>query len=300
MLAAVVVACSTGTTSPTANPTAAPTGNPIETPATPPASAPATQTPTEPAGFYLRAWYTQALPPASTFTVLPPLTISGGTVIDGNVAIPMIYPGPLLIMPVSRSITEAGTQAIVDEARRLGLLGETTDFTGGGVMPGGRVGNLQIVADGVTYDLIGDPDNVPPCQGSGCNVDAGTPQAFSAFWQELMQLDPWLGEELGASQEYTPERVAALFVAPADGGDLQQQLIAWPLDETFDSVGVEFPGQAGARCRTYGGDDLATLLPTLVHANQLTVFNDAVDNQASLMAVVVVPGAESPCPDEAE
>ncbi len=125
--------------------------------------------------FYLRAWYTQALPPQFTFNWLPLVTIDNGVALDGNVAIPAIFPGPLLIQPIARTITEAGTDAIAAEAERLGLLGETTDFTGGATMPGSKTGHLQIVVDGVTHDLIGNPDMVVPCQGGQCNAEAGSP-----------------------------------------------------------------------------------------------------------------------------
>lgn len=227
------------------------------------------------------------------------LTIKDGIAIDGNVAVPAIYPGPLLIVPFSRSISAAGIAAIVDEARRLGLLGDVTDFTGDSVMPGSRVGQIRLVVDGLTYDLVGNPDLAVRCGGARCQADAGSPEAFGAFWQELTFLDSWVGTELGAPGQYTPERLAVLFTDPArPEPGLEQQLATWPLDETFHVIGVDFPGQAGARCVTLSGDDLDTVLPVLLRANQLTVFNDTVDTLRSAIAVVVVPGADSPCPDE--
>jgi hypothetical protein len=48
---------------------------------------------------------------------------------------------------------------------------------------------------------------------------------------------------------------------------------------------------------TLAGEDLATTLPVLLGANQITIFNDELDGQRSAVAVVVTPGAESPCPD---
>ncbi|MGI8928416.1 MAG: hypothetical protein ACR2H0_02960 [Candidatus Limnocylindrales bacterium] len=249
--------------------------------------------------FYLRAWYTQALPPPSTFTWLPMLTINDGIVIDGNVAVPAIYPGPMLIVPFSRTISEAGIAAIIGEARRLGLLGEVTDFTGGSALPGSRVGQLRLVVDGVTYDLVGNPDLVVPCGGGRCEAQQGSPQAFAAFWQELTFLDPWLGSELGATGQHEPERVAVLFTDPArPEPGLEQRLATWPLDGTFHEIGVELPGVDGARCVTLSEHDLEAVLPVLMGANQLTVFNDTVDTFKSALAVVLVPGADSPCPDQ--
>jgi hypothetical protein len=298
LLTAVVAACSGAAPSPSVDrPTPAPSSNSTSSPTSNPTLEPPASPTTEPStAFYLRAWYTQALPPQFTFNWLPLVTVDNGIALDGNVAIPAIFPGPLLIQPFARPITEAGTDAIAAEAERLGLLGDTTDFTGGATMPGSKTGQLQIVVDGVTHDLIGNPDMVVPCQGGQCNAEAGSPEAFAAFWQEILNLDGWIADELGPSSEYQPERVAVLFVAPANGEGMQQQQVLWPLDENFDTVGVEYPG---GRCRTYSGDELATLLPVLQNGNQLTIFHDADNGQRSAVTVVVVPGADSPCPDYA-
>jgi hypothetical protein len=289
LLAAVATACGGAGPSPSPNPTPPPSPNPSTDPVPSPSQSPE-------ADFYLRASYVQALPPPNTFAWLPPLTISDGTVIDGNVAVPAIYPGPLLIVPSARSISDAGIVAIVDEARRLGLLGDVTDFADG-PMPGSRLGQLLLTVDGVTHELVGDPDRIVQC---GDECPPGTPEAFAAFWQELLFLDPWVGAELGAPDQYEPERVAVLLTPPArPEPGLEQPLATWPLDESFADLGVEFPGQPASRCATLKGEDLEKVLPVLIAANQLTVFHDIVDGQVSLVAVVVVPGAESPCPDEA-
>lgn len=287
LLAAVVIACGGGA-SPTPSPMPVPSPSPNPSPSPAPSTA-----------FYLRAWYTQALAPPSTFNWLPTLTINDGILIDGNVAVPAIYPGPLLIVPFARSISEAGVAAIVDEARRLGLLADVTDFTGASAAPGSRLAQLILVVDGVTYDLVGDPERTIQCVTVPCEAAPGTPEAFAAFWQELTLLDGWLGGELGPLGQYEPERVAVLLTAPArPEPGLEQQLATWPLDVTFHEIGVEFPDLDGARCITLSGDDLAAVFPVLRGANQLTVFHDTVDTTKSAVAVVVVPGAESPCPDE--
>ncbi|MDQ3643179.1 MAG: hypothetical protein M3450_17365 [Actinomycetota bacterium] len=296
LVAALAVACNAGgSSSPTPNPTIVPSPVLSPGPSLNPSPSPAPS-----AAFYLRASHTQALPPPSTFNWLPMLTISDGMVIDGNVAVPAIYPGPLLIVPFARSISEAGIADIIEEARRLGLLGDVTDFTGGSAMPGSRLGQLMLVVDSVTYDLIGNPDLVVRCDGARCDAEVGSPEAFAAFWQELSYLDGWLGGELGASDQYQPERIAVLLTAPArPEPGLEQQLARWPLDESFHEIGVAFPGLADARCTKLSGDDLDAVLPVLIGANQLTVFHDTVDTTKSALAVVVVPGADSPCPDEA-
>ena len=289
-----VVACACALPAPTTPPTPSPAAPPS------PSSPDGNPVPTSPpqAGFYLRAWYERALPPIHTFGALPVLTIADGVAIDGNVAIPAIYPGPLLILPFARSISDPGEAAIVDEARRLGLLSDATDFTGGQVAPGAQVARLVIVVDGITYDLSGRPDHAMGCGGRPCQGEPGTPEAFTTFWQQLSMLDAWLGGELGPQDQYQPERLAVLFIPPArPEPGLQPQLSAWPLAGSFEDVGVEFPGEEGTRCVTVRAADLEAVLPALVAANQLTVFHDSVDGQRSAVAVVVVPGAESPCRD---
>ena len=130
-------------------------------------------------GFYLRAWQTQALAPQYTFTWLPQATISDGQYIDGIVAVPAIYPGPLWVGPSVQSISAKGIDAIVAEARKQGLLGSTSDFTGA-PMAGAVTGHIQLIVDGTTYDLTGSPDAVA---AAGATPAPGTAAAFAAFWQ---------------------------------------------------------------------------------------------------------------------
>lgn len=249
-------------------------------------------------GFYLRAWYTQALPPGATFSWMPLLTIVDGTLIDGNVAVPAIFPGPLMITPVARWISDAGIAAIIDEARRQGLLGDVTDFTGGALMPGGQLAQLELVIDGQRRVLTGDPERIVRCGGARCIADPGTPEAFAAFWQQLVNAQSWLGSELGATVQYQPVRVALLLTAPqANDPQLSPAPVAWPFDTPLTEAGVSFPGAEGDRCVTLSGDALAAVLPTLQTGTQLTTFVDQAGNLAAPVVRVLVPGEESPCPD---
>jgi hypothetical protein len=271
---------------PTFNPTAAPTVLP---------TAPPTQAPT---AFYLRATYSQALPPQFTFNWLPALAIVDGVAIDGNVAVPAIFPGPLVVAPNARPISDAGIQQIIGLARDLGLLEGETDFTGGGAMPGGRLGQLLMRVDGVTYELTGNPEAAVTCGAQLC-ADPGTPQAFAAFWQQLTVLDSWIGGELGASAQYRPARIAVLFTeTPPPADDFSSLIVPWPLAGTFETTGVEFPGVAGLRCVTLKDDDVEEVRPVLLQSNQLTVFADQDEALRSLSVAVLVPEQHSPCPDD--
>lgn len=273
----LLAACSTASPSPTPSPQPSPSPAPA-------------------AGFYLRAYYTQALPPRHTFNWLPMLTIADGVLLDGNVAIDMIFPGPLTIVPFARPITDDGIAALVAEAQRLGLLSDKTDYTGGQAVPGARLAHLQLIVDGVTFNLTGNADATIVCVRAPCEAPPGTPEAFAAFWQELNMAGTWLGSELGPIQEFVPERVALLLTAPTDQG-MPNRPVEWPFDTALADAGVEFPGDEGARCVTLTDDALAAIWPALRDGTQLTVFVDAEGTQAAPTVRVLVPGDESPCPN---
>lgn len=246
----------------------------------------------------MRAYYTQALPPRHTFNWLPMLTIADGVLFDGNVAIDMIFPGPLTILPIARPITPEGIAGLVDEARRLGLLTDKTDYTGGQPMPGARLAHLQLIVDGVTYDLTGNADLTIICVTAPCEAPPGTPEAFAAFWQELTMYGSWLEPELGPMQVYVPDRVALLLTAPTDQ-EMPNRPVEWPFETPIAEAGVAFPGEEGDRCLTLTGDALEAIWPALRDGNQLTVFVDGAGTQAAPVVAVLVPGDESPCPDAA-
>lgn len=278
------------TPAPTASPppssTPAPTTPPSPT-VVPPASTPS-QTPAPSAAtsdFYLRAWYTQSLPPQYTFSWLPPTTISDGVYLNGNVAVPAIYPGPLIIIPFASTITDAGIAQIVSEATRLGLLGDETDFTGDSAMPGAKLGQIEITADGKTRVLTGNPDLQIVCITTPCEGAPGSPEAFAAFWRNVTALDMWLPDELGKGEQYVPERVA-LLLTETDIGSFSPPptIVAWPLDVPLTD----------ADCVTLEGTDLATMLPVLQAGTQLTIFGDG-DTYRQPTVRVLVPGEPSPC-----
>ncbi len=258
-------------------------------PASPDASAsPATSSGS---GFYLRAWQTQALAPQYTFGSLPAATVADGRYIDGMVAIPMIYPGPVYVGLSARSINAAGIDAIVAEARADGLLGSKSDFSES-IAPGAALAHVELIVDGTTYELTGSP---LPAQ-SLATVGPGTASAFATFWASISTIDTWLAADLSASAPYSPTRVAVMLTPPVE---VQQGLVAskevpWPLSGTLDKFGTAM-SVSPYRCGTVSGADLATLLPVIQNANQLTRFVDSDGNQVSLQARVLVPGEPGPC-----
>jgi hypothetical protein len=243
-----------------------------------------------PAGFYLQAWQTQALAPQYTFGWLPVVTISEGMYIDGRVAIPAIYPGPIYVGPYQRTISAKGIAAIVAEARTDGLLGGQIDFSG--IMaPGSILAHVRLVVDGVAHDLAGPL----PTDASTTAGAPGTASAFAAFWNRIGTIDTWLSAELGQSQAYSPASIAVLLAAPADApAGLPAKDVVWPLTSPFSTFGAPFGGSV-YRCATVSGSDLARLLPTVQAANALTRFVDSTGAKMSLQVRVLLPGEASPC-----
>jgi hypothetical protein len=264
----------------TEKPTASPSGEPTATPtAGPPVGS-----------FYLRAWQTQALAPWYTFSWLPVVTISGGQFINGMVAVPAIYPGPLWAGPSVGSISQKGIDTIVAEARKYGLLGASHDFATD-MPPGSVLAHVEMIADGQKYVLSGDPSALLRCR---CIPDPGTNAAFAAFWQMLSDIPGWLGAEVGQSAPYDPDRLAVLVTPPAEEtSGIAPGKVDWPLATPFASFGS--PLGASYRCGIVSGADLARLLPVVKQSNQLTRFVDSAGVSRSLQVRAVLPGEPSPC-----
>ena len=241
------------------------------------------------AGFYLRAYRTQALAPQETFGSLPSVTIADGRFIDGMIAIPMIYPGPIYVGLSARPISAAGIEAIVAEARAEGLLGAISDFSEA-PMPGSVTAHIDIVVDGVSHDLAGSL----PTDSAIISTAPGTADAFHAFWNRISTLDTWLAADLGQGSSYTPTSVAVMLTPPtAAPADIKTQETAWPLG-AFAAFGTPM-GVAGYRCGTVSGSDLSKLLPVVQASNQLTRFTDSTGVKMSAQVLVLVPGDPGPC-----
>jgi hypothetical protein len=284
-VALIVAGCvSSGAGSPgapaaSASPAESSSPDAIATPAGPPST-----------GFYLRAWQTQALAPQNTFGWLPVATVADGQYIDGRVAIPMVYPGPIYIGLSARSISATGTAAIAAEARTDGLLGATSDFSAGAA-PGSILGHIELIVDGVTHDLTGPL----PSDASTSAAAPGTAAAFAAFWNRIGTVGAWLAADLGPSQPYSPTSLAVLLAPPADASSgLASKEVPWPLATPFAAFGQSFGGSV-YRCATVTGADLTSLLPVVKAANALTRFTDSTGTKISLQAGVLVPGEPSPC-----
>jgi hypothetical protein len=245
----------------------------------------------------LRVMQQQALPPRETFGWGPSIVITGDGLVLTPGAVPAIYPGPLVAPVFERQLTPAGWAAIVAEARKAGLLGGGTDFTGGEVQPGGVTARLELVVDGHAFDLVGDPTRIMMCITTPCVPPPGTPEAFAGFLVRLMDLDSWLRGELGPQRVHVPSGFAILVGAPPEAeAGFGGPPITWPLAAGIGSLGQPLSDGSGGRCGTVTGVDAATLWPQLQAATQITRWSDPVDGALFGITVrVLLPGDEDPC-----
>ncbi len=249
-------------------------------------------------GAWLQASSSRAIPPANRFAIGPSAVITG----DGRyvTADPTDAGGPESLLPglVERTISDAGRDAILAEADRLGLLGGKTDFRGAAAMPGGAVGRLQLKVDGTVITLLGEPDSKLLCIAAPCDPLPGTPEAFGELWRMLADPTPWFTSELGPEAPFVADSYAVLVgQAPNAGPDQGAGAQTWPLDTPLATFGG--PVVNGTlRCGIVDGPDADTLRPALEAANQTTGWVQDGSSTATFDLVVrpIVAG-EDPCAD---
>ncbi len=243
-------------------------------------------------GLWLRATMTQAIPPINRFGWFPAVAITADGVVVTQGAVPAIFPGPLVSPLVGRSISAEGFGRIVQAARDLGLLTGQSDFTGG-ARPGQALGRIELVAGDPVVELVGDPGRVMQCITTPCDPAPGSPEAFGAFWQRLVDLQSWLGPELGPEASYQPGAYAILVGSAPDPQGLPQAPADWPLDEPLATLGDPV-GDGVHRCATVRGDDAAALRPALEAATQITAWTQDPSTSATFGLTVrpLLPGED--------
>lgn len=284
----LVAACSNGApATPSSSPSAPGPGLPTAAP-----------TP-GPVGFLVRASWTQALPPRSTFGNLPVLVVTT----DGRVltqgAVIEIYPGPLVAPVVERLISPKGVAALIGAAKDAGILRQGADFTSGAMPLGAAAARLQIVVDGATYDLVGDANAAVPCPPSEACPDAvpGTPAAFARFWYQLLDLAGWLAPELGTERAHVPASYAVIVGPPPEPWPGAAPMV-WPVAEpALGAFGGPVRGEPGTRCGIAAGEVAAALHRLFAGATQLTPFvaTASASSTHGLTVRPLLPGDEDPC-----
>jgi hypothetical protein len=289
LAASLLAACGAGATAPPASASPSPSAAPSVVPS--PADV----------GAVIRASWTQALPPRALFGNLPVAVVTSDGRALAQGAVTAIYPGPLVAPVTERPISPAGVAALLQLAKDLGLLRVDGDFTGGALPPGAAAGRLQIVADGVAYDLIGNPAAAAPCAavpGQPCPSPApGTPAAFADFWNRLLDLPSWLGPELGPEQPSAPASYAIIVGPPPEAWAGATPLV-WPVAEpALDTFGRPVRGELGTRCGIATGELADALRPLFAQATELTPFvaTETASATHGLTVRPLLPGDEDPC-----
>ena len=276
---------------------AAACGSAASSPSAAPSPTPADGS-TEPvAGFRLRVTTVQALPPRELFTWTPTILITDDRVAVQGGAIPLIFPGPLVTPLLGTPLTEDAWAKIVAEARAAGLLSGESDFTGGVLPPGAAAERLQMVVDGRTYDMTGDPNRVTFCGDVPCQADPATPAAFATFLSLLGNLPGWIGDGVGAPSPWTPSAYALLVgPPPPDEQNLAAAPLPWPFSDGAAEFGKPLTGEPDVRCGTVEGAEAAAFAAVLGNATQLTTWRDPdVASPIGLTVRPLLPGDEDSC-----
>jgi len=270
---------------------AAPSPSPEPSPTPPDDSA-------EPAaGFRLRVTTVQALPPLEIFNWTPQIVITDDLVAIQGGAIPLIFPGPLVTPLVGTQLTEEAWAKLVSEAEAAGLLTGKADFSGGGLPPGAAAGRLQLVVEGRTFDLTGDPSRVAFCGDALCRAEPGSPEAFATFLSLLGDLPGWLGAGVGGQGPWTPAGYAILVgPPPPDDQGLGVAPLAWPFEVGAAEFGKAVVADADRRCGLVEGPKAAAFAVMLANATQLTTWQDpALAEPVGLTVRPLLPGDGDPC-----
>lgn len=246
-------------------------------------------------GYWLRLTTTQALPPLNLFGAGAALVITAsGTVVTPG-PIPAIYPGPLVVPLIGRSITDAGRARILKLATDLGLLGQRTDFSGGQPIAGGVTARVEILVNGRLVTITG-PTDVPACTGGqACSPAPGTPEAFGVLRARLLDLSSWLAADLGLESPYLPAAYSVLIgSAPVPDPTLRSDIAQWPLATPMASFGV-LVANGTARCGMVTGPDVAIMRVALGKAHQLTQWVEGPTSSASygLTIRALTPGEDA-------
>ncbi len=221
---------------------------------------------------------------------------------DGRVItpgpVPMIYPGPLLPNLQERTLSPEGLDRLIALAREKDLLKNATyDFPG---IADAADTVLEINLDGETYRLTayalaeaGMEGEIAPAVEVAPPDKAGR-NAMREFIDALMTVPETDYVDQPHAYEFDALR---LYVKPADIVDNsefpgEQPPIAWPLDD-LATAGTTIDNPSVDRCLVVDGDDLATVLPLLQGANQLSVF-ESKGELYSLIPQPLYPG-ESGC-----
>jgi hypothetical protein len=218
---------------------------------------------------------------SSHLTRLPVLTLYGDGCIVTEGPMIEIFPQPILPNLLVTCVNEEGVQAILQAAQEAGLLEGDAHY------------GMDLIADAATtvFEINAGDKSVTVSayalsEGGAIEDPNATPEAAEArarlaeFRGKMTDLKSWLPANVFVSEEqpFEFERFQLIFQpadapdAPVAPTDIEVQKVEWPLTTPIAQFGQPYDVLQQARCGVVEGADVATLLPVLQEANQLTRF----------------------------
>jgi hypothetical protein len=215
--------------------------------------------------------------PEWTYTSLPSFSLYG----DGTLVLPgaqiELYPGPALPSISTRTVTEQGIQATLDEV--LGSIQGVPDE----MLDMGSVGMADVPTTVITVHA-GGVDRTIKVYGLSELTERPERMSDEEFrarqkLQELVTklgvLGTWLPDgSLGTETVYEGSG-ARLYVSEYRKVDLPQEPVSWPLEGNLDRFGDVANGSDTYRCGVVEGDLWAALREVASRANELTPWTEA-------------------------
>jgi hypothetical protein len=206
-----------------------------------------------------------------------------------------IYPGPLLPAIVAYQLPDGAVDRILADAEAADLTDEDVHY------PATMVADapdtvITIRIDGRT--VVSSFNALGADEGASPEEKAEREQAL-AFVNGLQIADTTYGPAVGSTEDFVPDAIRLLVQDGAplnEDPQLSQQPADWPLDTPLGSFGAAVDNSVlpDVRCGIVSGDDLATLWPALMAANQLTPWQSD-GGEYTLMVRPILPDEPATC-----
>jgi hypothetical protein len=213
------------------------------------------------------------VPSDVSLTQVPRFSLYG----DGRVVVTgpqiEIYPGPALPNLQSRTVDEAGAQAIRLAAREAGLEGADRRYEGNKRVADAGTTTFTVAANGEVhttsvYALFDSEESAGVSE-----EEREARRKLTAFDQDLGDLKRWLPEGSVGPEGAFPSNGLRVFVIPSfpeSGEQLNEPEKVWPLVTPLSAFGQPVDGQPEVRCGVAEGSNADFLRPLVTQANQLT------------------------------
>jgi hypothetical protein len=217
------------------------------------------------------------VPPEWTYRSLPTFSLYG----DGTLVLPgaqiELYPGPALPSISTRTVTEQGIQATLDEV--LGSIQGVPDE----MLDMGSVGMADVPTTVITVHAS-DVDRTIKVYGLSelterpermSDEEFRARQQLQDLVTKLEGLGTWMPDgSLGTETVYEGSG-ARLYVSEYRNVDLPQEPVSWPLESNLDRFGDVANGSDTYRCGVVEGASWLALREAASRANELTPWTEA-------------------------